>query len=225
VSALEVTMSDSAVNHPLFARFWLWVSPGMERGGMARHRDVLLAGLAGRVIEVGAGNGLNFAHYPPEVTKVLAVEPNPHLRRVAIDAAARAPVPVEVTGGTADRLPAADADFDAAVASLVLCSVPDLPGALRELRRVIKPGGELRFLEHVRASTPVLRGVQRALDATVWPMLGGGCHLSRDTATEIETAGFTIDRLDRLRFPDTRLSTPSSPHIIGRAIRPPSLPP
>jgi len=210
----------NSTNRPLFARFWLWVSPGMERGGMGKLRDDLLAGLSGRVIELGAGNGLNFGHYPPEVTQVVAVEPNPHLRRVAVGAAARAPVPVEVTDGTADRLPAADADFDAGVVSLVLCSVPDQPAALRELRRVIRPGGELRFLEHVQATTPGLRRVQRALDATVWPMLGGRCHLSRDTAAEIERAGFRTERLDRLRFPDSRLTMPSTPHILGRASRP-----
>lgn len=210
----------ASTNRPLFARFWLWVSPGMERGGMAKLRDDLLAGLSGRVIELGAGNGLNFGHYPPEVTHVVAVEPNPHLRRVAVGAAARAPVPVEVTDGTADRLPAADADFDAGVASLVLCSVPDQQAALRELRRVIRPGGELRFLEHVQATTPGLRRVQRALDAAVWPMLGGGCHLSHDTAAEIEKAGFRTERLDRLRFPDSRLTMPSAPHILGRASRP-----
>jgi ubiquinone/menaquinone biosynthesis C-methylase UbiE len=212
-------MADST-NRPLFARFWLWVSPGMERGGMAKHRDDLLAGLSGRVIEVGAGNGLNFGHYPPEVTQVVAVEPNPLLRRVAADAASRAPVPVEVTDGTADRLPAADADFDAGVASLVLCSVPDQPAALRELYRVIRPGGELRFLEHVQATTPGLRRVQRALDATFWPTICGGDHLGRDTAAEIERAGFRTERLDRLRFPDSRLTMPSTPHILGRASRP-----
>lgn len=212
-------MADST-NRPLFARFWLWVSPGMERGGMAKHRDDLLAGLSGRVIELGAGNGLNFGHYPPEVTQVLAVEPNPHLRRVAVGAAARAPVPVEVTDGTGDRLPAADADFDAGVASLVLCSVPDQPAALRELYRVIRPGGELRFLEHVQAITPGLRRVQRALDATFWPIICGGDHLGRDTAAEIERAGFRTERLDRLRFPDSRLTMPSTPHILGRASRP-----
>jgi len=212
-------MADST-NRPLFARFWLWVSPGMERGGMAKHRDDLLAGLSGRVIEVGAGNGLNFGHYPPEVTQVVAVEPNPLLRRVAADAASRAPVPVEVTDGTADRLPAADAGFDAGVASLVLCSVPDQPAALRELYRVIRPGGELRFLEHVQATTPGLRRVQRALDATFWPIICGGDHLGRDTAAEIERAGFRTERLDRLRFPDSRLTMPSTPHILGQASRP-----
>jgi ubiquinone/menaquinone biosynthesis C-methylase UbiE len=213
-------MSDSAASRRLFARLWLLVSPGMERGGMAELRDKLLAGLSGRVIEVGAGNGLNFGHYPPEVTQVVAVEPNPLLRRAAIGAAARAPVQVEVTDGTADRLTAADADFDAGVASLVLCSVPDQPTALRELYRVIRPGGELRFLEHVRATTPGLRRVQRALDATFWPMICGGDHLGRDTAAEIERAGFRTERLDRLRFPDSRLTMPSTPHVLGRSSRP-----
>lgn len=213
-------MRGTAVNRPVFARLWLWVSPGMDRGGLARLRDELLAGLAGAVIEVGAGNGLNFGHYPPKVTRVVAAEPNPHLRRVAHDAAARAPVPVEVVDAVADRLPAAGASFDAAVTSLVLCSVPDPQATLRELYRVIRPGGELRFLEHVRAGTPGLRRVQRGLDATIWPTLVGGCHLGRDTTAEIEQAGFTIDRLDRMRFPDTPVPTPSSPHILGRAIRP-----
>jgi len=212
-------MRGNRVNRPVFARFWLWVSPGMDRGGLARLRDELLAGLAGPVIEVGAGNGLNFGHYPPEVTHVVAVEPNPHLRRVARQAAPRAPVPVEVVDAVADRLPVAEASFDAAVASLVLCSVPDPQAALRELYRVIRPGGELRFLEHVRASTPALRRVQRGLDATIWPAFGGGCHVGRDTAAEIEQAGFTINRLDQVRFPDTRVPAPSSPHILGRATR------
>jgi len=213
-------MRGNAVNRPVFARLWLWVSPGMDRAGLARLRAEVLAGLAGSVIEVGAGNGLNFGHYPPQVTRVVAVEPNPHLLRAAREAAARAPVPVEVVDAVADRLPAAGASFDAAVTSLVLCSVPDPQAALRELYRVIRPGGELCFLEHVRASTPGLRRVQRGLDATIWPALAGGCHVGRDTAAEIEKAGFTIDRLDRLRFPATCAVTPSSPHILGRAIRP-----
>jgi ubiquinone/menaquinone biosynthesis C-methylase UbiE len=213
-------MRGNSVNRPVFARFWLWASPGMDRGGMAGYRDVLLAGLAGRVIEVGAGNGLNFRHYPPDVTRVVAVEPNPRLRQAARDAAARAPVPVEVADGTAQRLPAADGDFDAAVASLVLCSVPDPQAALRELYRVIRPGGELRFLEHVRASTPGLQRVQRGLDATVWPLFFGGCHVGRNTAAEIEKAGFTAERVDQMRFPDTRLPWPSAPHVLGRARKP-----
>lgn len=184
---------------------------------MDQRRQALLAGLTGEVIEVGAGDGLNFSHYPPTVTHVLAVEPEPHLRRLASEAASLAPVPVEVADGLAERLPCADGSADAVVASLVLCSVADQAAALREIRRVLKPGGRLRFLEHVRADTPGLVRVQRVLDATLWPRLAGGCHTGRDTAAEIERAGFSIETLDRYLFPATR--TPVSFHILGSATR------
>src|SRR4051812_30752916 len=133
-------MSDTAFKpHPFFARLWIKSSPKAEQRGVADHRDDLLAGLSGRVLELGAGNGLNFAHYPPEVTEVVAVEPEPTLRTAAEEAARDAPVPVRVVDGLADRLPVGDGEFDAAVASLVLCSVPDQADALVELRRVIRP--------------------------------------------------------------------------------------
>jgi ubiquinone/menaquinone biosynthesis C-methylase UbiE len=212
--------SDYKVSHPIFARFYAWASPRMEKAGFGERRDQLLAGLAGRVIEVGAGNGLNFSHYPSDVTRVVAVEPEARLRAVAEAEAAKADVPVEVVDGTADRLPADDASFDAAVASLVLCSVPDVPAALAEITRVLRPGGQLRFFEHVRADTPGLARVQRMLDATVWPTLGGGCHAHRDTGAAIEAAGFTIDTIERLRIPDTRFPTHTSPHILGIATAP-----
>ena len=213
-------MPKTWVSHPIFARVYASVSPGMDQGGVAEHRRRLLAGLTGRVIEVGAGNGLNFAHYPPEVTGVLAVEPELHLRTLAQRNAARAPVPVEVVDGVAEQLPAGEATFDAAVATLMLCSVADQQTALREMYRVLRPGGQLRFFEHVRADRPALAHVQSVLDATVWPTLCGGCHVSRDTAAAIRNAGFTIERLDRFRFPDTRRPLPSSPHILGVASRP-----
>lgn len=206
-------------SHPLFARMFARMAPAMDRNGGAELRRRLLAGLRGRVIEVGAGSGANFAHYPAEVTSVLAVEPEPYLRRLATGAAADAPVPVEVVSGVAEALPAAEAAFDAAVASLMLCSVPDQGRALAEMRRVVRPGGELRFFEHVQATTPGLRRVQRALDATVWPLLLGGCHTGRDTAAAIEAAGFTVRTLDRFAFPEARIPQPSSPHILGIAIR------
>ncbi len=213
-------MPKTTVNHPIFARFYVRMSAAMERGGMAEHRQALLAGLAGQVIEMGAGNGMNFAHYPHQVTRVLAIEPDPHLRRLAELSAAHAPVPVEVADGVADVLPADDGAFDAAVVSLVLCSVPDQGRALTELRRVIRPGGQLRFLEHVRAAGPRLMRVQRLLDATVWPAFGGGCHPSRDTATAIQDAGFSIESIERFSFPQARIPFPTSPHIRGVAARP-----
>jgi MFS family permease len=213
----ETTMARTKVSHPLFARFYAWASPRMERAGYGERRGQLLAGLTGRVLEVGAGNGMNFAHYPPEVTAVLAVEPEPHLRALAETQADETAISIDVVDGTADHLPAADASFDAVVASLVLCSVPDVPAALTEIRRVLRPGGELRFFEHVRADTPGLARVQRVLDATVWPTVGAGCHAHRDTRTAIEEAGFTIKDLEHLRIPETTIPGPTSPHILGAA--------
>jgi len=213
-------MTNGQRSRPLFARFYTWASPKMEAAGMAEHRRRLLAGLSGRVIEVGAGNGLNFAHYPSQVASLLAVDPEPYLTEAARRNALTAPIPIEVTNGVAERLPTADATFDAGVVSLVLCSVADPHAALRELHRVIKPGGQLRVLEHVRATTPALYRVQRALDATMWPIFGGGCHASRDTAGAIKEAGFEIHQLLRFRFPDTRVPAPTSPHILATAIRP-----
>lgn len=210
-------MSRGDDRRPLFARFYRWQSEKMEPH-VGAHRAELLAGLSGAVIEVGAGNGLNFAHYPPEVTEILAVEPEPYLRGEASRAAAEAPIPVAVVAGRADRLPADDESSDAAVASLVLCSVDDQALALAELRRVLRPGGQLRFYEHVAADTPLTAWVQRAMDATVYPRLAGGCHASRDTVAAIERAGFDIEQLRRFSFPDCR-AVPVHPHVIGRARR------
>lgn len=205
--------------HPFFARMYARMSPAWERRGYAVRRQQLLAGLAGRVVEVGAGNGLNFRHYPPEVTAVLAVEPEPYLRARAEVNARRAPVPVKVVAGTAERIGAESATFDAGVVSLVLCSVTDTGAALAELHRVIRPGGQLRFLEHVRADSPSLRRIQRLMDASVWPQLAGGCHTSRDSATAIQAAGFSIERLHSFRLPETRIPFPAAPHIVGVARR------
>ena len=205
--------------HPIFARVYPRLSLAMEREGGADLRRRLLAGLSGRVIEVGAGNGLNFAHYPPEVTGVLAVEPEPYLREVARRNAEAAAVPIEMVDGVADQLPGEDCAFDAAVASLVLCSVPDQRTALREVHRVLRPGGRLHFLEHVRAGTQGLLRAQRVVDATIWPVFFGGCHTARDTVAAIEAAGFRLERLDRFRFPEAGPTVPTSPHAQGVAVR------
>ncbi len=116
-------------------------------------------------------------------------------------------------------MPADEASFDAAVVCLTLCSVADQYAALKELRRVLRPGGELRFFEHVRAESPGMRRVQRVVDATFWPLLAGGCHTGRDTRSAIEAAGFTITGLDTFAFPETRVPSPSATHILGTAVR------
>jgi len=198
--------------HPRFAKMYERISAEAERRGTAEHRAHTLAGLHGRVIELGAGNGMNFTHYPPSVTEVVAVEPEDRLRALA---AATAPVPVRVIAAHADDLPFEDGSFDAAVASLVLCSVPDPVGALTELRRVLSADGELRFFEHVRSTHP-LRALAQDVVTPLWSRLGGGCHLNRDLAAAIRAAGFTIESLDRVTYAPIRFSPPQ-PHILGHA--------
>src|SRR3954454_24451509 len=188
---------EEKVEHPLFARFYLRMASGRKARGEDEDRRGLLGGLSGRVIEVGAGNGLNFPCYPETVDEVVAVEPEPLLREAATKSALEAPVPIEVIDAVSGRLPADDESFDAGGASLVLCSVPDQPRALAEFHRVIRPGGELRFYEHVVADRPITARLQRVADATFWPRVGGDCHLSRDTGAAIEQAGFTVDTSKR----------------------------
>ena len=204
------------VNHPVFARMY----PRMQRAAATRgeeeHRRRLLDGLHGRVVEVGAGHGANFAHYPTTVDEVVAVEPEPRLRADAARAAEDAPVPTKVVPGLADELPLEDDSVDAAVACLVLCTVPDVPAALREVRRVLRPDGELRFYEHVIAEREPMRSVLRFAQATFWPPIAGGCHPARDTAASIRAAGFEIERCDRFPFRASALDPPV-PHILGIA--------
>jgi ubiquinone/menaquinone biosynthesis C-methylase UbiE len=211
--------NGSGVHHPVFARMYARMAKDFEAKGAAEHRDEALAGLAGRVVEVGAGTGANFVHYPSTVTEVIALEPEPYLRDIATTAATAAPVPVTVLDGVADRLPLDDASCDAGVASLVLCTVPDQAAALAELRRVIRPGGELRFFEHVRADTPGFARFQRVVNVA-WPRLGGGCHASRATLAAIEAAGFEVERVRRFTFRPSLIVAPTSPHIVGLARRP-----
>ncbi|MFI9023912.1 class I SAM-dependent methyltransferase [Streptomyces sp. NPDC053560] len=211
----------TAVHHPLFARAYARLGPLADvHGGVRPLRRELLAGLSGRVIEIGAGGGLNFAHYPGTVSEVVAIEPEATLRRAARTEAARAEVPVDVVPAVAEALPVKSEAFDAAVVALVLCSVRDVERALAELRRVLRPGAELRFFEHVRAEGRGLRAVQRAVDRTVWPLLNGGCHTSRDSLAALRDAGFTVERHRRLRVPPGGVTLPSSPAVLGTARRP-----
>jgi ubiquinone/menaquinone biosynthesis C-methylase UbiE len=204
--------------HPMFARIYTKIAEISERRGGSEHRQRLLAGLSGRVIEIGAGTGASFSHYPATVSEVIAVEPERYLRERAQRAAAHAAVPVSVVDAGADRLPGEAQSFDAGVCALVLCTVPDQRSALAELHRVIRPGGELRFYEHVIAHSRWESRFQRLADATVWPHVAGGCHLARDTAAAIERAGFQIETCERFPFSPAAF-LPSDPHILGTARR------
>jgi ubiquinone/menaquinone biosynthesis C-methylase UbiE len=205
------------VRHPLFARAYALLSRN-EPAEVREHRRRLLTGISGRVLELGAGSGANFAHYPAGVTEVVAVEPEPYLREKASAAAASAPVPVTVVEGVADALPVPDASMDAAVASLVLCSVPDQAAALAELRRVLRPGGELRFFEHVLSHSPGIARTQRLVDRTFWPRAFGGCHTARDTPAAIAATGFAITHQERM-WVGPKIAVPAGTHVLGTARR------
>jgi ubiquinone/menaquinone biosynthesis C-methylase UbiE len=169
------------------------------------------------VIEVGSGDGRSFEHYPPEVEHVLAVEPDPTARTAATERARAASVRVEIVNGDSAALPAADGSFDAAVVMGVLCTVPDPAAALGELRRVLVPGGELRFWEHVRSRNPVFRGLQRAFDGLFWTRALGGCETTRDTEAEISAARFRFTALDRGFHSSSLATITSAPYILGAA--------
>jgi SAM-dependent methyltransferase len=160
----------------------------------------MLSGLSGRVVEIGAGTGTNFAYYRSTVEEMVAFEPEPYLRKLAVQAATEATVATTVLDAPAEQLPAEDESFDAAVASLVLCSVADPAKALTELFRVLRPGGELRFNEHVRSDDPRTARIQATADRIGWPRVSGGCHLGRDTQSLMTAAGFEIELLDRYSF-------------------------
>ena len=177
----------------------------------------MLGGLRGRVIEVGSGDGRSFEFYPPAVTGILAVEPDPTARAAAEERAPSARVPIEVVEGIAGALPAGDESFDAAVVMGVLCSVPDPAAALQELRRVLVPGGELRFWEHVRSRNALFRGFQRATDSLFWTKALGGCETTRDTESSIRAAEFEFVALDHGFHSSSLLTISCAPYVLGIA--------
>jgi len=205
------------VDNPFFARIWPTIA-AHETEQMRDLRRENLAGLSGRVLEVGAGIGTNFALYPDSVAQVVAVEPELRLALLARDAAATAHVPVAVTDRTVESFTAAE-PFDAVVCSLVLCSVADPDSVLRQLFSWLRPSGELRYLEHV--ATGGIRGrFQQLVDATIWPRLCGNCHTHRDTEQSIRAAGFEVDSTRTERAMPAWAPLPVSEFVLGQARRP-----
>ncbi len=206
------------VKHPIFARYWGRVATAMEARGGSSHREELLDGSSGRVIEIGAGTGLNFARYSASVTQVIALEPESRLRDQAKRAALSASVPVQVIDGVAEHLPFEDGEFDVAVASLVLCSVTDPHLALRELHRVLRSGGELRFYEHVRSDDPKLARWQDRVNRP-WSLIAGGCQANRRTLDFMSDEGFEVGVCRKISFRPSPLCLPISSFVLGRAKR------
>ena len=210
-------MSSSTVDNPFFARVWMFISTH-EPETVARWRRENLAGLSGRVLEVGAGTGTNFPLYPDTVAEVVAVEPERRLTEIAQRAALAASVPVTVTSGTIESLVASE-PFDAVVCSLVLCSVVQPDSVVRQLFSLLRPGGELRYFEHI-ASSGWRSRLQRLADATVWPRLAGNCHTNRHTEQTIVDAGFRVSGARREWVLPAWAPVPSSEVAIGRAVKP-----
>jgi SAM-dependent methyltransferase len=188
--------------HPIFAALYERLLAAEEKAGLREMRAELLAGAGGRVIELGAGTGLNLAHYTAAVTELVLTEPDPHMakrlrRRVET---LEVPFPIEVVETGAESLPFDDGSFDAAVSTLVFCTVPDAGRATAEVARVLKRDGRLLLLEHVRAREEGrLSHWQDRLEHP-WGWLGAGCHPNRDTATTL-SAGFDVSGLRRDRLP------------------------
>ena len=209
-------MTSKTLQHPFFARMWTVMS-AHETPLLRRLRGENLAGLSGRVLEVGAGTGTNFAYYPDTVSEVIALEPETMLAPKAREAAGGVAVPVTVIESTVETMPTSE-PFDAVVCSLVLCSVDDPDGVLRQLNSLLKGGGELRFFEHV-ASSGWRGGVQRLADITVWPRIAGNCHTHRQTERAIRGAGFNIEAVRHVWTFPAWVPLPVSEIALGRAVK------
>jgi ubiquinone/menaquinone biosynthesis C-methylase UbiE len=194
----------------LFAAAYDRGMKGTEEGGLGEMRQELLAGASGRVLEIGAGTGFNLSHYPGAVTDLTLTEPDPHMARHLREKLERGEGRGTLVEAAAEALPFEDDSFDAVVGTLVLCTAPDPEASVREVRRVLKPGGRFLFLEHVRSRDPRLARWQDRFEKP-WRFLGDGCHCNRDTLATLEGAGFDAEAThDRL---------PKAPPIVRPLIR------
>jgi ubiquinone/menaquinone biosynthesis C-methylase UbiE len=184
-----------------------------EREGMADRRRNLLAAAHGRVLEVGAGTGLNLEHYPNTIEELVLVEPERAMARKLVSRVTEVGRPARIVEASAETLPFGDSSFDTVVCTLVLCSVGDPEAGLRELRRVLRPGGSFLFLEHVRSGDARTARRQDRLNP-IWRFIGNGCNCNRRTLGLIE-AEFCVDEVEEAEMP--RAPSIVRPLVIGRA--------
>ncbi len=201
----------------LFAAIYDPIIAQAERACLQAWRASLLSPLEGAVLEIGAGTGANLPHYSAKVSRLVLSEPDAHMRRRLSARAAQAQPGAELCDRSVMELPYEDQSFDAVVSTLVLCSVPSLSGALVEARRVLRPGGQLVFLEHVLDPRPGRARLQRAL-CPVWRRVAGGCRLTRRTEEAIGAAGFELQAITRESM--RRSVAPVRHTIRGVAVRP-----
>ena len=172
----------------------LLINWSMRQKNLAAYRARIIPAAEGRVLEIGIGSGLNLPFYSRNVARVIGLEPSPRLLAMARRVERTGNGPVEFIEGSAEAIPLQDASVDTVVTTWTLCSIPDALRALCDMRRVLRPGGRLLFVEHGRAPDPKVIWWQDRL-TPVWKRLGGGCHLNRAIGTLIEGAGFQFDRL------------------------------
>ena len=190
---------------------------GTEEAGLREKRRELLARATGRTVEIGAGTGLNLDLYPEAVSDLVLVEPDPHMAKRLRPRVAESSREATVHEAGAERLPLEDDSVDTVVATLVFCTIPDPEAALAEAQRVLKPGGRLLFLEHVRSEDPGLARWQDRLEGP-WRFLGEGCHCNRDTVAKVSAAGFELDSVERGELP--KAPPLVRPLAVGSAVRP-----
>jgi ubiquinone/menaquinone biosynthesis C-methylase UbiE len=190
----------------------------LSTGPVRQLRTTVVQGLAGRVLEIGFGSGLNSALYPDEVERVDAVEPSDVGWRISEPRRSTSRVPVERIGLDGQRLEADDAAYDAVLSTFTLCTIPDVDRALGEVRRVLRPGAALHFLEHGLSPDPRVAQWQRRLDP-VQRRVAGGCHLSRDVPALVAAAGLEVVELEASYLPGPAIGRPWGYGFVGRAVR------
>jgi ubiquinone/menaquinone biosynthesis C-methylase UbiE len=207
--------------HPVFAAVYDWMFDAPERAGLRDIRAELLAEATGRTLEIGAGTGLDLPHYGAGVTELVLTEPDPHMAKRLREALAEHEVGAraEVVEAPGESLPFEDASFDTVVSGLVLCTVPDVSGTLGEVARVLRPGGKLLFLEHVRAPEDTRRARWQDRLERPWGVIAAGCHPNRRTVESVKGSSLELERVEMREFP-TKTAALVRPLAMGVATRP-----